>query len=61
MKLSYKTVFSVLGVIALIVQSLGVKVDGALVNEIITGVSALLVAIGLVSPKEKENKNTENK
>lgn len=61
MKLSYKTVFSVLGAVALIVQSLGVKVDGALVNEIITGVSALLVAIGLVSPKEKEEKDTENK
>ena len=61
MKLSYKTVFSVLGAVALIVQSLGVKVDGALVNEIITGVSALLVAIGIVSPKEKDEKNTENK
>lgn len=53
-KIDYKSALSILGAIALIVQSLGLKVDGAIINEIITGIAAVLVSIGIVTPKEKE-------
>ena len=58
-KIDYKSALSILGAIALIVQSLGLKVDGAIVNEIITGIAAVLVAIGIVTPKEKEKQEDQ--
>ena len=58
-KIDYKSALSILGAIALIVQSLGLKVDGAIINEIITGIAAVLVAIGIVTPKEKEKQEDQ--
>lgn len=59
MKIGYKTVISLLGALALIMQNFGLKVEGAVINEIITGIAGILVAIGIVAPKEKEKVSTE--
>ena len=61
MKIGYKTIISLLGAIALILQNFGLKLEGALVNEIITGIAGVLVALGIVAPKEKKEEIKEEK
>lgn len=62
MKIGYKTVISLLGAIALILQNFGLRIEGVLINEIITGIAGVLVGVGIVAPKEKKKEaNCEEK
>ncbi len=54
MKISYKAVMSLLGAIVLVLQNLGMSVEPALVDDIVTGIAGLLVALGVVLPKKSE-------
>ncbi len=59
-KIPYSAIMAFVGAIVLMLQSFGVKIDGAYVNEITASVAGVLVTLGIVLPKKQEKNPMPN-